>query len=152
MRTLARGRDKAALLRRLREVRPESARRWGRMSAHQMVVHLADGFRMALGRKPVARACGPLSRSVVKWLALYAPLPWPAGVATSPEIDQACGGTAPAEFATDVAQLETLLEQAAAPDPALDGQAHPVFGPMSAAAWLRWGYRHVDHHLRQFGA
>jgi hypothetical protein len=29
---------------------------------------------------------------------------------------------------------------------------HPLLGTMSNAAWLRWGYLHVDHHLRQFGA
>ena len=28
---------------------------------------------------------------------------------------------------------------------------HPVFGPMTRGAWLRWGYLHTDHHLRQFG-
>ena len=28
---------------------------------------------------------------------------------------------------------------------------HPMFGPMSAADWMRWGYLHADHHLRQFG-
>jgi hypothetical protein len=32
-----------------------------------------------------------------------------------------------------------------------DRPAHPIFGPMSEAAWLRWGYLHADHHLRQFG-
>ena len=30
--------------------------------------------------------------------------------------------------------------------------AHPIFGRMSEAEWLRWGYLHTDHHLRQFGA
>jgi hypothetical protein len=32
-----------------------------------------------------------------------------------------------------------------------DGQEHPIFGPMSNAAFLRWAYLHMDHHLRQFG-
>jgi hypothetical protein len=36
MRTLARSRDKAEILRRLRNVRPDSVGRWGRMSAHQI--------------------------------------------------------------------------------------------------------------------
>lgn len=33
----------------------------------------------------------------------------------------------------------------------LDGQVHPIFGRLSRAAWLRWAYLHMDHHLRQFG-
>jgi hypothetical protein len=26
-----------------------------------------------------------------------------------------------------------------------------LFGEMSRSDWLAWGYRHVDHHMRQFG-
>ena len=29
---------------------------------------------------------------------------------------------------------------------------HPFFGAMSVEQWMRWGYLHADHHLRQFGA
>ena len=150
MKTLARPRDKAEILGRLRTIRPESVRRWGRMSAHQMVCHLADSFRMALG-KPMKRTGGVYQRTVVKWIALYSPVPWPPGLVTSPEIDQEGAGTPPADFAEDVAQVEALLERVAAPTPAL-AQRHPVFGAMSDAAWLRWGYLHTSHHLRQFGA
>jgi hypothetical protein len=151
MKTLARGRDKAEILGRLRELRPESARRWGRMSVHQMVCHLADAFRMALGQKPVTPATGPLRRTIVKWFALYAPVPWPAGIPTSPEIDQEGGGTRPVDFTADVGQVEALLELVTAPTRSLGRQPHPTFGAMSEAAWLRWGYVHTDHHLRQFG-
>jgi hypothetical protein len=150
MKTLARQRDKAEILGRLRTIRPESARRWGRMSAHQMVCHLADSFRMALG-KPMEETGGLYQRTVVKWIALYSPLPWPPGLVTSPEIDQEGAGTRPVGFAEDVAQIEELLERVTAPTRAL-AQRHPVFGSMSDAAWLRWGYLHTSHHLRQFGA
>ncbi len=152
MKTLARQRDKSELLHRLKSVRPDSVRRWGRMSAHQMVCHLADSLRMALGTKPVSDSGGLLQRTIVKWIALYLPLPWPAGIDTSPEIDQQLGGTRPSDLAADVAQLEELLELFTAQPTALDGRAHPVFGSLSDAAWLRWGYLHIDHHLRQFDA
>ena len=109
MKTLARERDKAEILRRLRTVRPESAHRWGQMSAHQMVCHLCDGCRMMTGVKPVSDATGRLQRTLVKWIALYLPLRWPAGILTRPEIDQQVAGTRPVDFATDVAQLEALL-------------------------------------------
>jgi hypothetical protein len=29
------------------------------------------------------------------------------------------------------------------------GRARPIFGRMSDAEWLRWGYLHTDHHRRQ---
>ncbi|HSD25925.1 MAG TPA: DUF1569 domain-containing protein [Vicinamibacteria bacterium] len=152
MRTLARPGDKAEILARLRTLRPESARRWGRMSAHQMACHLADSFRFAVGRRPARAAPGLAGRTVVKWIALYVPLAWPAGIATSPEVDSEQGGTRPADFGSDLAELGDLVQLVATQPKLLDGRVHPVFGRMSERAWLRWGWLHADHHLRQFGA
>ena len=151
MRTLARPRDKAEILRRLRGLRPETAARWGRMSAHQMVCHLADAFGMAMGHKPVRHAASVLDRTLVKWIALYLPVPWPRGIRTAPEIDQERDGTRPGEFAADLARLEELVEKVTAPARSFVWETHPRLGPLSDRAWLRWGYRHMDHHLRQFG-
>jgi hypothetical protein len=152
MKTLARRRDEAEILQRLRQVQPESVRRWGRMSAHQMVCHLNDSFHMAAGHTRVSHTASLRDRTIVKWIALYLPLPWPAGIVTRPEIDQELGGTRPVEFAADVAQLEALLKLVAGQPRTFDWPPHPIFGRMSHAAWLRWAYLHVDHHLRQFGA
>lgn len=153
MKSLARERDAAELLVRLRRVRPESARRWGRMSAHQMICHLADAFRVAIGEMSARDDATLPNRTVVKWLALYAPVKWPGGIPTSPELDQGSGGgTRPVDFASDVAQVETLLGIVTAGSIDLAQHPHPIFGRMSRTAWLRWGYLHVDHHLRQFGA
>jgi hypothetical protein len=152
MKTLARAADRDELRRRLRTVRPEAARRWGRLSAPQMVCHLADAFRMAIGHRAVALATLPLPRGMLRWFVLYAPIPWPSGIPTSPEIDPTRGGTLPAEFAADLAQVESLMDLVAAQAEAKGGQPHPVLGKMSSADWLRWGWLHTDHHLRQFGA
>jgi hypothetical protein len=152
MKTLARERYQAEIVRRLRTVRPESTRRWGRMSAHQMICHLTDSSRMATGQKPVSDATGPLQKTLVKWIALYLPLPWPRGILTRPEIDQELGGTCPGDFAADVAELEALTERMVIDQRRSDWPTHPIFGRMSEADWLRWAYLHMDHHLRQFGA
>jgi hypothetical protein len=122
------------------------------MSAHQMICHLSDGCRMALGQTPVSSAAGPLPPALMKWIALSLPLRWPAGTPTRPEIDQACAGTKPGDFAADVAELEALLERVATRGKDEAWPTHPVFGRMSQTAWLRWAYLHMDHHLRQFGA
>jgi hypothetical protein len=152
VKSLARERDQAELFARLEQVRPDSARRWGRMSVHQMVCHLADAFRMALGRKAATAPCGLLQRTAVKWVALYAPLRWPPGITTSPELDQlGVIATPPTDLVADLAEVEALMRRMIAETRSLT-LPHPVFGPMSVAAWLRWGYLHTDHHLRQFGA
>ena len=85
MRTLARTADLADILSRLQTLRPDAAAKWGRMSAHQMVCHLADAMRMALNQRTSSTATGPLQQTLVKWIALYLPVPWPAGIPTRPE-------------------------------------------------------------------
>ena len=152
MKTLARERDLGEILQRLKRIRSDSPRRWGRMSPHGMVCHLADSFRMVTGEKQVSAATGPLQRTVLKWVALYSPLPWPAGIATRPEIAQDVGGTSPLDFEADLAQLEALTGIFVSRAGKADRPQHPIFGRMSEAAWLRWAYLHMDHHLRQFGA
>lgn len=151
MKTLARERDTREILGKLRTLRPDSVRVWGRMSAHQMVCHLSDGFRMADGEKPVAGTTQGLPAVLMRWIALHTPLPWPRGVKTPSEVDQERGGTCPTEFAADLAELEARISRFAS---GRNGSrpAHPIFGRLSESEWLRWGYRHVDHHLRQFGA
>ena len=152
MKTLARESCKREILSRLKALRPDSERRWGKMSPHQMVCHLSDSSRMALGQVPVSDATGPLQRTVLKWIALYGPMRWPPGILTRPEIDQLCAGTKPLEFAGDVAELERLVEAMTARGNGVEWPPHPIFARMSQRAWMRWAYLHMDHHLRQFGA
>jgi len=152
MRTLARERDTAEVLRRLRALRRDSERRWGRMSAHQMVCHLSDGYRLLTGDRTTELAATPLPRLMMRWIALYAPVRWPADIPTTPDLDQNAGGTRPSDFDADVAELERLLREVAIDRRGrLTGHLHPIFGRMSESAWLRWAYLHADHHLRQFG-
>ena len=152
MRTLARPRDRGELLERLARLRPDSPRQWGRMSAPEMVCHLTDAFRMAMGDKPVSDASSLSQRTVVKWAALYLPVPWPTGVlVTRPEIEQGSGGTCPGDFERDRADLVAAMVRFTAADGTAAWPSHPIFGRLTRRAWMRWGYLHVDHHLRQFG-
>jgi hypothetical protein len=152
MKTLARHRDRDEILSRLRGVRPDSVRRWGTMTAHQMICHVGDAYRMGAGEIRVSDATGLAQKTLIKWIALYAPLRWPPGILTRPEVDQVLGGgTCPTDFAADLARAMALVEAFAARAGTPHWPAHPIFGRMSEAAWMRWGYLHTDHHLRQFG-
>jgi hypothetical protein len=155
MKTLARERDRVEILQRIRALTPQSLARWGRMSAGQMVCHLSDSFRMALGQTAATSSPrrGPLWRVIqgVLRVSLYLPLRVPRGLPTSPEIDQERQGTRPGEFVADVAQLVALMELLGTSSAGLDGRAHPGLGPLPLRLWHRWGYVHADHHLRQFG-
>jgi hypothetical protein len=137
------------ILDRLKNVRPDSPRQWGKMSAHQMICHLNDSFLVAMGRKqasPAERPYGP----VMKWLALNMPMKWPQGVPTRPEIDQERCGTAPAGFAVDAQMVMALTQEFAHEPRSFTFASHPILGNMTKSEWMRWAYLHTDHHLRQF--
>lgn len=139
-----------ALAARLHRLTPDADARWGRMTPHQAVVHLADSFRMSLGELETSLpSMGPL-KYVLRFAAFTLPLPWPKGVKTAPELDTSSGvGTPPGDFAADLAGLEELLERFIASDG--DLPPHPIWGRMSRGMAGRYAWRHVDHHLRQFG-
>lgn len=151
MKTLANPADKQNVTARLAKIQPDRRALWGRMSAHQMVCHLSDSFLAVMGEKYVSPATGLLQRSIVKWVALYAPIPWPKGVPTRPEMDQFAGGSAPKEFESDRQVLLALIDRFSNPARDFEWSPHPIFGGMPDPEWLRWGYLHTDHHLRQFG-
>ena len=152
MNTLANAHDKAEIVRRLASIGPSSRRRWGKMTVGQMICHLSDALRVALGDKTAKPVRNRYSGPPMKWLALWLPLPWPHGVPTVPECDANLGGTLPAEFERDKRELLALMQRFAAQPNEVVQHAHPFFGQMTEKEWMRWGYLHSDHHLRQFGA
>lgn len=144
--------DKKETLERLSKIQPDSQRRWGRMNAHQMVCHLSDSLRFSLGERSAGSVENFLTRSLMKWVALYLPLPWPRGVPTRPEMDQQAGGSEPVEFERDRQELEKLIERFIERPEGFEFGRHPFFGKMTEFEWMRWGYLHCDHHFRQFRA
>jgi hypothetical protein len=137
---------------RILALNPDSPALWGKMNAAQMQNHLSDSYLIPLGERSASPADNVIQRTLVKWAALYLPAPWPKGVPTRPEIDQAAGGgTPPADFFADRAKLLALIDKFCSVPPAFPWSPHPIFGRLSTAQWLRWGYLHADHHLRQFG-
>jgi hypothetical protein len=133
---------------RLRSVRVSDHARWGKMTAKQMVRHLRCSCEVALGERTVA----PMERFppvLMKWLALSSGLPWLKNLQTVPELKRAIGERSETEFEVLVgAVIEKMQAMAGGKSCA---PSHPMFGPMSEEDWLRWGYLHADHHLRQFG-
>jgi hypothetical protein len=150
VKTLSNKADQQEILDRVMKVSHVDERKWGKMSVHEMLCHLTDAYRVALGEKAATSATNLIQRTVVKHIALHTPLRWMRGYPTRPEIDQAKGGTPPADFEADKATLIAIVRRFCEdlPQPCVP---HPGFGEMDTQDWRRWGYLHADHHLRQFG-
>jgi Protein of unknown function (DUF1569) len=133
---------------RLRNVRVDDRARWGKMTAKRMVRHLICSYEIALGERTVEPVEGPVP-VLMKFVALRSGLRWPKNIQTVPELKRAIGEHSDVEFNVLVRAVVESTEAVArgghyAP-------SHPMFGPMSPEDWMRWGYLHADHHLRQFG-
>jgi hypothetical protein len=144
--SLSNARARQELLDRLERLAPEARPLWGKMTAPQMLAHLADWMRMAKGELKAAAINRPLRYPPLKQLAIYW-LPFPKGVPTAPELIR----REPPEWAVEHAAVRQYVQWFENLDPKATWPDHPVFGKMTPKAWCVFAYRHMDHHLRQFG-
>ncbi len=133
---------------RLARLNADAQPRWGRMTAAEMVAHLSQSVRLALGELPITTPPGalrftPLRQIVIHWL------PFPKGTAAPRELH----GAPLHGWVDSLAELDALTERlvARAAEPSHQWPVHPYFGRLSRKEWGVLGYRHMDHHLRQFG-
>ena len=130
-------------------LRPDSPRLWGKMSAPQMVAHCAAGLELALGDKnPPRMFVGRLMGWIVKPMALKDGEPMRRNSPTMPELivrDER-------DLAAERERLLGLIDRFAAAGPAgCTKHPHSFFGPLTPQEWAILMYKHLDHHLRQFG-
>lgn len=135
------------LVDRLNRLKPDARPLWGRMNAGQMVAHLVGWMRMANGELKTAPLHRPIRYPLVKQMIIYW-LPWPKGVPTAPELLS----REEYDFAGEAAAFRRYLNAyAKRPDPKSVWPEHPAFGNLNTKEWGALGYRHTDHHFRQFG-
>lgn len=151
MKSLRNPKDVGEVISRSQSLAPQTPRRWGKMSATQMLCHVNDGFRLYMGEICAAPLGFPYPSKLLKWGCLWVPVQWPTGFRTVPEVDQQRIGAPPASFQKALADLSVLLNRFAGLTDDFAWPVHPFLGQMSRAEWMRLGYLHTDHHLRQFG-
>jgi len=132
---------------RLDRLTPDTKARWGRFTCPDMVAHLNESIRMALGEITPAPKKVPIRFFPLKQLIIYV-LPFPKGVPTAPEL---LVGTGRAVWDDEVKRFHLLMARLAARSGDTEWPSHPAFGSMTRRAWGVLGYRHFAHHLTQFG-
>jgi hypothetical protein len=144
MKNLLDAATQAQMVTRLGALRADSKPRWGRMDAGSMLCHLNASLRMALSELPVrSKRMKAFHGFPLKHLMLYV-LPFPKGAPTAPEL---LAGK-PTGFAADRDALGALTMRFAV---CAGGAEHPLFGVLSAREWGALQWKHMEHHLRQFG-
>ena len=135
---------------RLTHLRPDSERLWGTMNAAQAVAHCAAGMELATGdQRPPRKLVGLMFGGLVKKLALGNDEPMRRNTPTVK------GLVVKDERNLDVERqrLSALIDRFSAAGPAgCTTHPHSFFGRLTPQEWAALMYKHLDHHLRQFGA
>ena len=140
--------DRLEIERRLAALLPSSARQWGKMNVAQMLAHCAVALEAPLGERRKAQAfLGRLLRPFIL-SSVLGEKPLRHDSPTDPDFVMADTR----EFSQEQARLVDRLGRFCERGPsASDGQVHSFFGKLSGQQWGRLVYKHLDHHLRQFG-
>ena len=135
---------------RLSRLRPDQLRRWGTMSPAQMLAHCSLGLEMAAGEiRPPRALIGRILGPVVKPMAFREGEPMRRNSPTAKEL--AIKGDR--DFETERERLRGLIGRfAAAGSGGCTAHPHAFFGSLIPDEWAALMYKHLDHHLRQFGA
>ena len=135
---------------RLDTLRIDSERHWGRMSVAQALAHCASGLEMAMGEiRPPRALVGRLIGSFIKPKVLGNDEPFRRNSPTAGELVI----TDERKLDAERTRLYALIDRFLSGGPSVcTTHPHPFFGPLTPAEWAISMYKHLDHHLRQFGA
>lgn len=137
--------------RRIMALHHDSQRLWGNMTVAQTLAHCTAGVEMAMGVINPKRAAFPAGviGLLIKPLVFGNDKPMRRNSPSSPELfsaDTKC------DFERDrdclIAAIDRFVKEGAA---CCSQHPHPFFGRLKPEQWAILMYKHLDHHLRQFG-
>ncbi|MCR9082275.1 DUF1569 domain-containing protein [Algoriphagus sp. NF] len=137
------------LIARIESLKPDSQPLWGKMSVDQMLAHCSVAYEMAYTDKhPKPNA---LMRFLLKTFVKSGVVnekPYPKNARTAPVFIIADRRDFEKEKNQLIDYLKKTQELGAQH---FEGKESPSFGPMTAQEWNNLFYKHLDHHLTQFG-
>jgi Protein of unknown function (DUF1569) len=134
---------------RLARLRPDSPRLWGKMTPAQAMAHCTIGMELALGdRRPPRMLIGRLIGGIIKPMAFRESEPMRRNSPTIPGFVVSDDR----DLATECEKLSRTLDRFAEGGHAgCTTHPHSFFGHLTPDEWSFWMYKHIDHHLKQFG-
>jgi hypothetical protein len=137
------------ILDRLSNLTADNQAKWGKMNVIQMLEHCQKPIKLAFGEESVTKP-GFIMKLMIKFLkpTLYNDKPWKKGLPTAKEFiikDVK-------DFKATKTDLEHLISRIHKSEEYFKpSKPHPIFGEMEYWMWGQSAYKHLDHHLKQFG-
>jgi hypothetical protein len=134
---------------RIAKLEPKSERQWGKMTAPQAMAHCSVAMEWAVGdsvapRMFVGRILGPMAKSQV----LKDEKPMRRNTPTAKSLVVADER----DLGKERERLCALVDRfAVSGPPGCTRHPHTFFGRLTPEEWATLMYKHLDHHLRQFG-
>lgn len=138
------------LIGRVMALTPGSRPLWGKMDVGRMLAHVNVSYKMVYEDKH--KRPGPLLRLILRTFVkrgVVGEKPYPKGAPTAPAFKIAEARDFDRERDRLVAYLRRTQELGG---DHFDGKESHSFGPLTRAEWSNLFHKHLDHHLRQFGA
>ncbi|MEO6187439.1 MAG: DUF1569 domain-containing protein [Ginsengibacter sp.] len=134
------------VIERINNLSPQSKSLWGKMNVGQMLTHVQRVMAVAYGTFQLKtnfllKLIGPFLKS-----GLYNEKPYKHGLPTH----KSYVVTDEKNFANEREKLIEMIEGFS--EQAIVNTQHPVFGSMTKEEWGKSLWKHLDHHLQQFGA
>ena len=136
------------ILSRIETLTPTTQRLWGKMDVAQMMAHCSEVLKVAVGdEKPPRAFIGKIIGGFMKPI-LRNEKPFAKNSPTDPifKIIKV------KNFTNEKAVLIGLLKRfAVGGETNVTTHPHPFFGKLTPAEWSSATYKHLNHHLQQFG-
>ncbi len=131
---------------RLANIASDTPQQWGKMDAAQMLHHCQGPLNIMLGINHYGMKPNWLAKVFFK-KSLYNDKPWSKNLPTA----KALRVKEQKNFDKELATLKELMNQLNAQREKETWDPHPGFGHFTKDQWGQMQYKHLDHHLRQFG-
>lgn len=138
------------LIARAKNINTNSTAQWGKMNAYQMLVHCNKNMELLQGKKTYPRLfMGRIFGKIALKSTLKNEKPMSKNSPTHPDFVIKEQGQVEGIRDQFIANLIGYLSRKPSD---YNNFVHPFFGKMTAEQVGQWEYKHIDHHLRQFGA
>ena len=134
------------ILDRIENLNENTSANWGKMSVDQMAWHCQGPFNIMLEINDYGMKPSWLAKVFFK-KSLYNDKPWRKGLPTAKFLKT----TETKNFSAEKAKLVDLVNKTYSLREKEEWNPHPAFGYFTNAQWGQMQYKHLDHHLKQFG-
>ena len=136
------------MINRINQLIPDSKPLWGKMTPAQMLTHLQKPLEVAFGDLNLKHSfIGFLFGKMAK-KKMLGEGPFSKNLPTDASFKITNDRNFEQEKAKTISLVKTMVEKGPA---GITTNAHPFFGKMNVTEWDTLQYKHLDHHLQQFG-